>query len=341
MFLKIVLLSNLSVLDGQLLAINISCKKNEFNSWALLARDINLNDPNSDWWPLHTWSNDKALQYELSQPGRNKIYHQEIQTLGVTEALSIPAVEVFAFQEMSSNSGEAKSDKNSRSIGAPKNSKSIFDAVTSLMKSQAYELSALPHRKKDPSVYQFNLISINDCDLIRLKFNDEEIQAEQIVSEHYIARYIIKKGETFSRIRFIKATYFSDALLDYNRLHLANCKWFGQTYNKFYDGIVEDSKRSNLFIDEFRNLIRRQLFLRIYQEFKTNLDLKEMSLVWHPQTRRISNKPQYLAITVPYADVRIIEFLNQDVESKNHVADILKQIYRYSGDFKFDEDIPF
>ncbi|MFZ2540700.1 MAG: hypothetical protein WAW75_02880, partial [Gallionella sp.] len=172
----------------------ISCKKNESNAWALLARDINLKDPNSDWWPLHTWSNDKALQYQLSQPGCAKIYHTEVAALGVTEALSIPKVEVFAFQEMDSKNG------------SPKNDSSIFSAVTSLMKAQAYELSALPHRKKDPSIYQFNLISINDSELVRLKFSDESINPELINSEHYIARYIIKKGESFSRIRFIKAS---------------------------------------------------------------------------------------------------------------------------------------
>jgi hypothetical protein len=31
----------------------ISCKKSDSNAWALLARDINLKDPNSDFWPLH------------------------------------------------------------------------------------------------------------------------------------------------------------------------------------------------------------------------------------------------------------------------------------------------
>ena len=114
----------------------ISCKKNESNAWALLARDINLKDPNSDWWPLHAWSNDKALQYQLAQAGCGKTYHDELTELGVTDALSIPAVEVFAFQEMNCESG------------LPKNDTNIFNAVTSLMKAQAYELSALPQEKR-------------------------------------------------------------------------------------------------------------------------------------------------------------------------------------------------
>ena len=44
----------------------ISCKKSETNLWALLARDINLKDPNSDWQPLHAWSNDKAITHQLA-----------------------------------------------------------------------------------------------------------------------------------------------------------------------------------------------------------------------------------------------------------------------------------
>ena len=48
----------------------VSCKKSDTNAWALLARPINLKDPNSDWWPLHAWSNDKALAFQLSSIGR-------------------------------------------------------------------------------------------------------------------------------------------------------------------------------------------------------------------------------------------------------------------------------
>lgn len=102
----------------------ISCKKSDSNLWALLARDINLKDPNSDWWPLHAWSNDRALSYQLAEAGKARRYHEQVATLGVVEALSVPAVEVFAFQEMD------------RASGKPQNDKPIFSAVTSLMKAQ-------------------------------------------------------------------------------------------------------------------------------------------------------------------------------------------------------------
>lgn len=304
----------------------ISCKKNESNAWALLARDINLKDPNSDWWPLHAWSNDKALQYQLAQAGCGKTYHDELTELGVTEALSIPEVEVFAFQEMN------------RESGLPKNDTNIFNAVTSLMKAQAYELSALPQRKKKPAIYQFNLISISDSDLVRLKFKDESIKPELINSEHYIARYIIRKSESFSRIRFVNASHFKATLVDYDRLHNANCKWFDKTYNRFYDGVIKDSKRIKVYLDDFRDRVFDMLDSRLKEKLGMNIKSSDINLEWKSDKNK-------LLVTLPTYDEAVYEFFNQDEYSIKTVANALKKIYLYDGEFYFndfwDNDIPF
>jgi hypothetical protein len=94
--------------------IVISCKRNESNLWALLAREINLKDPNSDFQPLHVWSNDKALSYQFGLSDASKKYHDRASQLGIGNALQTPTVELFAFQEMNKISG------------APQNDKSIF-----------------------------------------------------------------------------------------------------------------------------------------------------------------------------------------------------------------------
>lgn len=300
----------------------ISCKKNESNAWALLSREINLKDPNSDWWPFHFWTNDKPLNYELSQPGKARAYHDGVRELGVKEALSIPDVEVFAFQEMR------------KSCGAPQNDKNIFNAVTSLMKAQAYELSALSQRKEAPAVYQFNLLAVIDSDLVRLKFTGDTINAEPIDSEHYIARYIIKKKESFSRVRFIKASSFRTALADYNRLHTANCCWFDKTSNYFFEEGVKDRGRKQALIDEFRSKLKWSFLYRLEHKFKKAYESKSVSLDWRAKEGR-------LAVTLP-GDSEIIEFLNADAESRTTVANALKKVYRYSGNFYFSEnDIPF
>lgn len=47
----------------------VSCKKNDQKSWAFLSKNINPTDPNTEWRPLHVWTNDKALEFTISQAG--------------------------------------------------------------------------------------------------------------------------------------------------------------------------------------------------------------------------------------------------------------------------------
>lgn len=299
----------------------ISCKKSDANAWALLSRDINLKDPNSDWWPLHAWSNDKALNYQFAEVGKARKYHEKVTSFGVAEALSVPTVEVFAFQEMDKNSGK------------PQNDKPIFSAVTSLMKAQAYEMSALSARKKSPAIYQFNLLSVVDTDLVRLMFKDPTIECTPLESEHYLARYIIRKRETFSRIRFIKACAFSSVLQDYGRLHQANCRWFGAECDTFYADLVKDWKKVEVLVEDFKNKIHWFVNWRLERQFRRPIDIGTPSLNWNQTKSAV-----WIGVT---ATPDVLEFMNEDSEIKEHVAKALKAIFRYDGAFEFDEDIPF
>jgi hypothetical protein len=300
----------------------ISCKKSAANIWALLARDANLKDPNSDWWPLHAWSNDKAVTFQLGEPAAGRKFHEAVRAFGVEEAFVHPAVEVFAFQEMDGKSG------------APQNDKPIFAAVTSLMKAQAYELGALPLRKKSPSVYQFNLISVVDAEMARLMFQGDKITCESIDSEHYLARYIVKKKETFSRIRFVNSKVFADGLADYGRLHRASAQWFDSQCNAFYDDIVNDRRRYSVLLPEFMKEVRWLLEYRIRHKLNKRVEVKEPWFNWRKETSILA-----IELTV---DPDVIEFLNQDQESMKRVALTLSSVFRYSGLFVFaEDDIPF
>jgi hypothetical protein len=300
----------------------ISCKKNEANIWALLARDIDLKDPNYDWQPLHAWSNDKALAYQLGGAGCAKRYHEGVSRLGIRSVLQNPAVEVFAFQEMTKTSG------------APQNDRNIFQAVTSLMKAQAYELGALPQRKKTPAVYQFNLLSIVDTDLVRLMFSGQAVDAVPVDSEHYIARYIIKKRETFSRIRFLRADAFITALPDYAALHAANCQWFDSEWNAFFKDIVKDEKRVNTLIDDFRKQAGWHIRWPLIKNGRKAPEPSEITLYWSEPKGSVrvcaSFEPEGAAL------------LNGDAGARTRVGTALQSIYRYSGPFEFEDDsIPF
>jgi hypothetical protein len=299
-------------------ALVISCKKSESNAWALLARDINLKDPNSDWWPVHAWSNDKALNFKLSEPAKSRQYHKRATELGVKEALSDPTVEVFAYQEMDKKSGR------------PQNDKPIFSAITSLMKAQSYEMTALPARKKKPSIYQFNLLSVVDTDLIRLMFEGDNITSSSVKTEHYLASYIIRKRETFSRIRFITANAFSTVLEDYGRLHAANCKWFSEELDTFYDGLVEDRNRVIVFAEEFKRKIQYSISACLECKYS---EVGDISIHWDEKAKEV-------AVGVVF-DLPDIIKLNDSEKVKIATRKALKEVYRYEGDFLFFEDFPF
>lgn len=302
----------------------ISCKKNSAHTWAFLARDLEANAMNTNLWPLHIWTNYKPLSFQLSIPSCAKNYHQDIAKLGVNQALALPEVDVFAFQEMDS------------STGVPKNDKEIYQSITSLLKAQAYEISALPQRKNKRSVYQFNLISVVDAELVRLKFDDtQEVKATQIDQEQYISRYIIKRKESTSRVRFIKADKFSEYLKDYNKLHDSNCKWLNASCEKFYKGILKDSARTQVLIDEFRSFLEFRLGWRIKDITGQEYDIKELYLSYNAKEEKAS-------VIVNFGGAHL-EALNADSRARDAVLEALNIIYRYTGDIMFEEDwdIPF
>lgn len=301
----------------------ISCKKSDENAWALLAREINLKDPNTDYWPLHAWSNDPALTYQLARTGKARAYHEGVRSLGVKEAVADPEVELFAFQEMN------------KSSGAPKNDKAIFGAMTSLVKAQAYELSSLPARKKAKAVYQFNLISVVGSDMYRLLFatKGNAIVTTPLDSEQYIARYIVAKRESFSRIRFITSAAFAGALDDYGRLHTANVEWFAAEHAAFYSNIMVDSSRTTVLIKKFYEKIRHRVKWKVEQRFKAIEFHEEPLLDWDAKSS---------ALNVGYFESdEVLAYMNETPEIRAIVANALKDVYRYAGPFTFSLDIPF
>lgn len=301
----------------------ISCKKSEANVWGLLAREANLKDPNTDWWPLHAWSNDLAVNYLLEQPGAASNFHGTMSRAGAAEIFGEPRVEVFAFQEMK------KGD------GAPQNDKPIHQAITSLMKAQAYEIGSLPLRKKAPSIYQFNLLSVVDTDLIKLMFSNSDIVGTQVASEQYLARYIIKKKETFSRIQFVYAGHFEKLLEQYDRLRTASGNWFANRIELFYEGIVRDPKRARVLSEKFKQ--RLAWILNMYSRHTLGKDPKidSFEFTWISGSEKLR-----IGIV---ADQDVIDQLNKNDQAVAQTKLVLASVYKYQGIFEFVlyDDIPF
>jgi len=225
--------------------------------------------------------------------------------------------------------------KMNRQSGSPQNDRAIFSSITSLMKAQSYELDALLRRKTVSSVYQFNLVNVVDTELIRLFFEKTSHEATAVDEEHYIARYIVNKRDTFARIHFVCASKFETALKEYDRLHSANCKIFSGSCDEFYESVLSDGKRTQVFMEEFGQEIRQTLWIRLLRS-SLHLDAKLEGtwLYWR-------NKESLVEVMVPVSE-EAIDFLNEDTKAKRAVADALAKWYRYTGPFRFAiDDVPF
>jgi hypothetical protein len=305
----------------------VSCKKSDSSVWALLSKNVNPRAVNVDWWPLHIWTNDKAIDYQLAQENARRKYQEDVAAAGVANAFAMPAVDIFAFQEMN------------RVSGAPQNDKAIFAAMTSLMKAQAYELNSLPKRRKAPAVYQFNLLSVVDTDLVRLHFSNSDVSASPVDSEHYIARYILGNRETFARIRFLTADGFAGSLPEYTGLHRANCQLTSALCDAFYDNILSDWNRTKVWIDEFRRKAAWFLNWRVSRSLGTQIELGNLSFSSTKCTRDLA----VMEVSVAPGQEVLFGFLNEDAEIRKHVSGVLKEVYRFQGQIQFveEEGIPF
>lgn len=303
-------------------ALIVSCKKSENNIWALLSKDVDKKDPNIDWLPLHLWTNDKALEFMVCQSEFKSNFFAKIFNIKKSIPIGFPRHHVFAFQEMNKESAK------------PQNDRPIFDSVTSLMKAQAYELDALSQRKKVPVIYQFNLLSVFDTELIRIHFSKGGTEAYKENTLDYVANYIINKKETFARVHFVQKGSLASLLDEYSNLHDANCEVFDSTCNRFYEDAVKDSNKNKIFFDDFLKELLWAVRWRLHHKFGGSSNLEGTWLWWKDDRNVLSIQLE--------AHKEEIDFLNEDQQLTKKTRDLLKKYYRYQGRFEFAVDeIPF
>ncbi|QKQ76725.1 hypothetical protein [Nostoc sp. TCL240-02] len=301
----------------------ISCKKSEKNLWALLSKKLDEKDPNLELKPVHVCSNNKVLGFITSMTEFKNNYYENIINQKVGRALCTPRFQIFAYQEMEIDSGN------------PKNDTAIFNSISSLMKAQSYEINSLPKRRigeKLNYIYQFNLVSIIDSKLLRILFEEKNINTFEIDEDNYIARYIINKEQTIARVHFVKAEAFGDILEEYNLYHLANCNFFQQKYDEFYIDVISNEDKLKILFDEFYDLIKTSLYFELLQYgYKKTFDdfVKDVraDINWDEVSKSI-------IISLDIAK-KFIDFLNENKTIRSLVAINLNTVYRYDGRFEF------
>lgn len=299
----------------------ISCKKSSENAWALLAKDRNSNDPNIDWNPVTLWSNQKILKFIIENYEWKAKYVNSSKELN--RQLFTPQKHIFAFQELN------------RKKGTPQNDKAIFNSIVSSMKSQDYEIGSLDKRKKQDSIYNFNLISVVEAPLLRINYSDAEPSVENIDSDIYVGSYIINKKETISRVHFIKSDEFESKLATYNTLHSHNIKQTSRIVESYYADCIKDKRKVNLFLKEFSQNLRWNIH-QVLKEHRAGDSLKNIIEI------RWDEVKSCVAITVDEVwREEEVKALNESNDLKLKMASELKEKYQYEGDFYFDDNIPF
>jgi hypothetical protein len=300
----------------------VSCKKNEENAWALLSKDLRRNDPNIDWHPQHVWTNEPKLNYMLTKSTWVQKYIEICMEHSIYDELIAPARHIFAFQEVSKAQYKCQNDKN------------IFSSVSSLMKAQGYEISALNVRKtnKKKSVYWFGLITVVDTDLVRIDYaKDGSTKAQQVEEERYIGSYIINQKEITARIHFITAAAFEKFLSKYDELHQCNADLVSNLAEEFYGGLIKDDERASLVDRDFDRAVSGAL----------NRAISKVTNKWNMGDYKARMPSYSTRVEVYGAKGTDVEVLNSSDDAKRTVSNALKEYYRFQGPWKFVEEIPF
>ena len=300
----------------------VSCKKSSGNSWALLAKSKNNNDPNIDWNPVTLWSNQKILKLIIDNYNWKDEYINSSQDL--YKKLFSPEKHIFAFQELSQKKG------------TPQNDKAIFNSIVTCMKSQNYEIGSLNKRKKEESIYNFNLISVVEGPLLRINYGDGEPNIENISSDIYVGSYIINKKETISRVHFVKSDIFDSCLSTYNKLHSHNVDQSLIIFDSYFIDCLKDKRKRELFKNDFNVSLRWEIY-KVIRDLRPSesVDVKDVVIIWD-----LTKNCAAIQVDDVYEDSEI-NVLNTNNKIKISVAKALKEIYRYEGDFYFDSEIPF
>lgn len=307
----------------------ISCKKSDSYHWVFLTRQANLKDPNSNWQPFHHYSDYKPLSYQFSRDTWESTYHQAAREKGVKEIFSVPEQEIFALQEMANGEGGKQKAGVSRGDG------NMYASVLSTVKALLYEKSTRGTKKrKNPTIYQFNLVCLTDGKFIELNFNEGEISPGEIDNINHIARYIAKRQQIFARVSFFTKSNLDNLLDDLDRLHVANKEIMRKADDDFFDKILFDYKRRRILIEDFRDLLYWEIML-IPGNLGSNYydSLKKATL-------RIDGESSVVYIGIPVDGGMNLDKVN-DPEVLGVAKKVLSKIYRVDADCFFEEDIPF
>lgn len=298
----------------------ISCKKDSEHVWTIMSRARPTQDPNMDWEPVHYWTNNEVLESYVSSIDWRHDYISQNSDLE-KQIFSIDR-QAFAFQ-LVTNDGKS-----------PRNDRPIFESLTDLMKAQDHELSILPKRMKKNRVYLFNLVTIVDAPIYEVTYDEEAPTAKEVTEFRHLARYIVRKAELAARIHIVSQKKLEHIVSAYNSLSTYNNNYFNTLVSDAYASIKKNRSVQSILAKKVTKVIRWKINALLRKKNIKTLDVKDEITISYRYSDR------HLILHVPL-DETAVAFLNSDKNLLTEVAEDLAKATRYSGKFRFEEDIPF
>lgn len=245
-----------------------------------------------------------------------------IKALGELYADSFKAErDVFAFQQISSQSV------------VPKNDKAIFDSIATLMKALDHEVQVLPNRVKTRKrLYMFFLLSVVDAPLVDVRYSGLEAKAVEIEKITYLCRYMVRKRELSALVHFVRSDRLGEYISSLTKLAEANGKHMKSIVSSAYEAIKSDESIQAYFGARLRSRLawRLEQFLTGRTQKKTNVEDFDLTFV-----------EGVLQIGINVFDAEVLAELNKHQSVKDATRMALRDIARYSGPFTFACEIPF
>ncbi|MFD1357357.1 hypothetical protein ACFQ4X_05540 [Fictibacillus halophilus] len=300
----------------------VSCKKSEKDLWGFLTKDTKENDPNINICPIWNWSNDTILDFMIDQPElEKKVWdltssnpHLKF-TYGIND-------QVFAYQQLNKESYK------------PQNDKDIYNSIVTSIKALEYEKSALDKRIKHKALYNFNILSIFDGDMVKMHFDGDKETTEEIDEIKYLNRLIFNDKEGFYRIHFLKYDELNNYIKHFNELAKWNLDFYSKLITEYYDTVftMENNKGIELLKNDFESEVLWHLNLR------SDYILEDVAL-------KYDTKEKVLKVGIGVKDAgtnfelysEVADYLNNKPEAKEDVKGCLKTVYKYTGEFVFED----
>ncbi|MFP7416099.1 hypothetical protein [Priestia filamentosa] len=308
----------------------ISCKKSNDKLWAFLTKDVKESDPNTNLYPINNWTNNKVLNFMLETIDIEERILNSCEDNEFLDFVYGMDKQVFAFQQL-----------NKKSF-APQNDKDIYNSITTTIRALEYEKNSLDKRIKSEALYNFNVLSIFDGEMIEVYFDDNEEKITQVDEIKYLNRHIVNKKESFYRVHFMQYKNLESYITKLNDLHTFHVEFYSGLINEYYEKVTDFTydKGFELFREEFEMEVVWGLH-QYLQAYNYNEFLDRVSLRYNKDKEMLYIDISSLNTTFEYEE-QAVDVLNADEEAIKFTKRALKEFYKYTGDFKFHtDDLPF